>query len=327
MTSLFVYLVLYQSSLYIYAVFSVSAAKNLEQVVDLFVSAEEMFRNPLAPLYTKELGYTTQCLVALQRIFRHCDQDHDGVLSDEEFKQLQFYSLGVMITDDELAQMKALIEENEVSSDEKISQEYLEPIWTNSLRSRGKDMSYTGKLLQVPKGKQKEASASTGITFNGFRKILEMHICRDRQGVVWDILHAYGYGVNLITPPVPDFLTQFGHESDEDDSEEDIDGNDEDRVENIHEGGLLIEVPRGRSLEEAVHHSGCVCLSTRGYTKYLRTATSCSWFCVTSPTYSQQDVVTLLSPQAVDFLYGLFTQKRGIRNEMGLKIAPEVSCV
>jgi hypothetical protein len=329
-----------------------SAATRIDQVVDLIVSAEEMFRCPLAPLYTKELGYTSQCLIALQRIFRHHDQDHDGVLSDEEFKKLQHCSLGINISDDELAQMKALIED--------INEDFLQPIWTNlfpsasfsssstatssSASSASSFTSYTGQPLHLSTtadSKPPLVCSSTGITFSGFRKILEMHICRDRQGVVWDILRAHGYGVDMRTPSVSKLVQGFSHvnnsSDDEDDEEEDDDDTDDEEV-NSDNGAaddgqglghsIGVKIPKNISEKDMTvptyHHPGCVCVP---HITHSQVNQSENWVDLTSPSspnVQTEEVVTLLSPDALDFLHGLFSQKQGSRPDFGLKIAPEV---
>jgi len=329
-----------------------SAAKNLDQVVDLFASAEEMFRSPLAPLYTKELGYTNQCMIALQRIFRHHDQDHDGVLSDEEFKKLQFFSLGITISGDELTQMKALIED--------ISEDYLKPIWTNMfpassfassatattaespMSSTSSFTSYTGQPLHLSNSSSPRqlVSTSTGITFSGFIKILEMHICRDRQGVVWDILRAHGYGVDVRMPSISEMMRRFNNEEDHSDisDNEDDDTDDEDsksgNAKEKHKNNDSCSVINENAIVcGPTIHKGCVCSSARpefNETEYAPSTDtrSSAWVDISSPTTPQstgQQALTLLTPEAVDFLHGLFSQKKGAHQDLGLKIAPELA--
>ncbi|GIY59417.1 hypothetical protein CEXT_444912 [Caerostris extrusa] len=66
------------------------SAKTLKNISELFYYAQKAVLHPTTPLYTTESrDLTEKCKRALTRIFKICDYDNDGILSDYELNQFQ----------------------------------------------------------------------------------------------------------------------------------------------------------------------------------------------------------------------------------------------
>lgn len=66
------------------------SAKAGTQVGEVFYYAQKAVMHPLPPLYdSRTQRLTPRCTRALKRIFTLCDEDKDGILSDEELNNFQ----------------------------------------------------------------------------------------------------------------------------------------------------------------------------------------------------------------------------------------------
>jgi len=83
------------------------SARTGERVKDLLMICYQLVANPVAPLYDAEHNkLKKRCMDAILDIFDRSDIDRDGVLSDDEMKQLQLYVYGAPLEDDELQAIK-----------------------------------------------------------------------------------------------------------------------------------------------------------------------------------------------------------------------------
>ena len=66
-----------------------SARKRL-QVTEVVLYAQRAVLHPTGPMFdTHTQQLTPRCVAALRRIFRLCDKDQDGILSDAELNHFQ----------------------------------------------------------------------------------------------------------------------------------------------------------------------------------------------------------------------------------------------
>ena len=89
------------------------SAKQLANVLDVFVHVQRGVLHPQRPLFlrkTQEL--TDPCLRALKRIFKLCDRDGDGLLSDAELNFFQNACFGAPLDAEEIRGVKAVVRDN-----------------------------------------------------------------------------------------------------------------------------------------------------------------------------------------------------------------------
>nr|CDS28728.1 Ras gene family member T1 [Hymenolepis microstoma] len=86
------------------------SAKSLRNLGETFWFAQKAVLYPTAPLYNAEIKELTPgCVCALSRIFRICDVDNDGYLSDKELEAFQERCFGIPLTAQSLTDVKQLI--------------------------------------------------------------------------------------------------------------------------------------------------------------------------------------------------------------------------
>uniref|UniRef100_A0A0X3NIM9 Mitochondrial Rho GTPase 1 n=1 Tax=Schistocephalus solidus TaxID=70667 RepID=A0A0X3NIM9_SCHSO len=86
------------------------SAKTMRNLSETFWFAQKAVLYPTVPLYradTKEL--TPECIRALTRIFRICDIDNDGYLSDKELEAFQERCFAIPLTAQSLHDVKQLV--------------------------------------------------------------------------------------------------------------------------------------------------------------------------------------------------------------------------
>jgi Ras family protein T1 len=86
------------------------SAKRMLNVTEVFYFAQKAVLYPTAPLYdssTRELR--PRAVQALTRIFRLCDRDCDGVLSDFEFNEFQSRAFHSQLSAEQLIELKMLV--------------------------------------------------------------------------------------------------------------------------------------------------------------------------------------------------------------------------
>jgi len=66
------------------------SARNLKNISEMFYFAQKSVLHPSAPLWDyRQKEMTAKCRKSLTRVFRLCDLDHDGALSDAELSLFQ----------------------------------------------------------------------------------------------------------------------------------------------------------------------------------------------------------------------------------------------
>lgn len=88
------------------------SAKQMINVSEVFYFAQKSVIHPSAPLYDAEENVVRdECLAAMQRIFRHCDLDGDGFLSDMELDYFQRRCFNKPLQKTDIAGIKETITE------------------------------------------------------------------------------------------------------------------------------------------------------------------------------------------------------------------------
>jgi len=143
------------------------SAKNVLRVADIFIKAQQAVLFPFAPLYDLSCGkLTQQCQKAFTRIFRMFDQDHDGLLSNEELDQFQYQTFRVPLVERDLAGWKKAVARNNTIDEEVVRD---------------------GKF-----------------TVAGFLAIFDVFITQNRLDVPWKVLRKFGYQNDLTLKIAPE---------------------------------------------------------------------------------------------------------------------------
>ena len=86
------------------------SAKELKNVSEMFYYAQKAVLYPTAPLYSPvEDNLRPKCLNALQRVFRICDSNADGYLSDDDLKHFQSRCFDTQLESNALQSIKNVI--------------------------------------------------------------------------------------------------------------------------------------------------------------------------------------------------------------------------
>ncbi|KAL5259025.1 hypothetical protein ACHWQZ_G009481 [Mnemiopsis leidyi] len=86
------------------------SAKRLKNISELFYYAQKAVLHPTAPLYSPDMGkLKPACAEALRRVFRICDMDNDGFLSDHELNEFQKRCFNAPLQQSNLMEVKNLI--------------------------------------------------------------------------------------------------------------------------------------------------------------------------------------------------------------------------
>ncbi|KAH8873201.1 Mitochondrial Rho GTPase 1 [Schistosoma japonicum] len=89
------------------------SAKTMLNLSETFWFAQKAVLYPTAPLYNAEKKeLTTECIRALTRIFRICDTDNDGYLSDRELEAFQTRCFSIPLTAQSLHDVKQLVKQS-----------------------------------------------------------------------------------------------------------------------------------------------------------------------------------------------------------------------
>jgi GTPase SAR1 family protein len=141
------------------------SAKNLLNVDEVFLKAQQAVLYPITPLYDLNEGLIADdCRKALTRIFRIYDKDNDGLLSNAEINQFQSDAFSVPLVERDLAGWKKVVSKNNPTTDAVIRD---------------------GKF-----------------TVSGFLAIFDVFITQNRLEVPWKILRYFHYDdqLNLEVP-------------------------------------------------------------------------------------------------------------------------------
>eukprot|EP00095_Tigriopus_kingsejongensis_P010112 maker-scaffold152_size304267-snap-gene-2.26 protein:Tk10112 transcript:maker-scaffold152_size304267-snap-gene-2.26-mRNA-1 annotation:"mitochondrial rho gtpase isoform x3" len=86
------------------------SAKNLKNISEMFYFAQKAVLHPSAPLWNyHEKDLTDKCKKALTRVFKICDQDNDGFLSDVELSLFQRRCFHMDLESGTLDSLKAVV--------------------------------------------------------------------------------------------------------------------------------------------------------------------------------------------------------------------------
>ncbi|XP_064631820.1 mitochondrial Rho GTPase 1-like isoform X2 [Lineus longissimus] len=89
------------------------SAKTLKNISEMFYYAQKAVLHPTAPLYLpEEKELTPACKKALSRIFKICDLDNDGILSDKEINQFQRRCFNAPLQNQALEDVKSVVRKN-----------------------------------------------------------------------------------------------------------------------------------------------------------------------------------------------------------------------
>ena len=136
------------------------SAKNLLNVDEVFLKAQQAVLYPITPLYDLNEGrIADDCRKALTRIFRIYDKDNDGLLSNAEINQFQSDAFSVPLVERDLAGWKKVVSKNNPTTDAVIR---------------------NGKF-----------------TVSGFLAIFDVFITQNRLEVPWKILRYFHYDDDL----------------------------------------------------------------------------------------------------------------------------------
>lgn len=87
------------------------SAKTVSNISEVFYFAQKAVLYPTGPVYdVEEQSLTAAASSALRRIFKLCDKDGDGGLSDKELNDFQFTCFGVYLADKELEGVKTVVQ-------------------------------------------------------------------------------------------------------------------------------------------------------------------------------------------------------------------------
>lgn len=78
------------------------SALRMQNVDEVFFFAVKVVLHPLGPLWDTDVGLTPKCRAAMLNIFRQCDRDADGLLSDDELNTFQIKCFGAPLGLEEL---------------------------------------------------------------------------------------------------------------------------------------------------------------------------------------------------------------------------------
>ncbi|XP_076671104.1 mitochondrial Rho GTPase isoform X3 [Andrena cerasifolii] len=89
------------------------SAKTLQNVSETFYYAQKAVLHPTTPLYNYDAQeLTEECKIALQRIFKICDLDNDGLLNDMELNAFQQWCFNTPLQPQVLEDVKAVLSKN-----------------------------------------------------------------------------------------------------------------------------------------------------------------------------------------------------------------------
>lgn len=89
------------------------SAKDLQNVSELFYFAQKAVLHPTAPLYSiSEGSLKPACITALERIFKICDIDNDGILCDQELNDFQIRCFDAPLQPQALQDVKNIVQHN-----------------------------------------------------------------------------------------------------------------------------------------------------------------------------------------------------------------------
>jgi len=170
------------------------SAKIPLNVSEVFYFAQKAVLYPTAPLYdSREHALKPACVDALRRIFRLCDSDKDGVLSDAELNDFQRKCFDAPLQLQELEGIKDLVLQAPVAGT-RFPYDHLSA--TGSTSSAGiTGPNGNGKHSQPKRPHPHLRDGS--LTLSGFLYLHTLFIQRGRLETTWTVLRTFGYGSDL----------------------------------------------------------------------------------------------------------------------------------
>lgn len=168
------------------------SAKIPLNVSEVFYFAQKAVLYPTAPLYdSREHALKPACVDALRRIFRLCDADKDGLLSDAELNDFQRKCFDAPLQLQELEGIKDLVLQAPIAGT-RFPYDHL---------SASGSTSSSDPSAANP-GSRKNARAhphlrNGSLTLSGFLYLHTLFIQRGRLETTWTVLRTFGYGSDL----------------------------------------------------------------------------------------------------------------------------------
>lgn len=139
------------------------SAKTLKNVPEVFYYAQKSILYPTSPIYDVDKKQLTQQAVkCLTRIFKLCDHDNDGRLSDKELNEFQLKCFGVRLNSPSLQEVKSLL-----------------------------------NIGDSINGDKNENLVNNEITLKGFLYLHTLFIKKGRHETCWTVFKKFGYDKNL----------------------------------------------------------------------------------------------------------------------------------
>ncbi|KAN0064984.1 ERMES complex Ca(2+)-binding regulatory GTPase gem1 [Thecaphora frezii] len=160
------------------------SAKIPLNVSEVFYFAQKAVLYPTAPLYdSREHALKPACVEALRRIFRLCDSDKDGLLSDTELNDFQRKCFDAPLQLSELEGIKDLVAQAPIGSP--FANAYDGSATASSSSANG-ELPFHHPHLR-----------DGCLTMAGFLYLHTLFIQRGRLETTWTVLRSFGYGADL----------------------------------------------------------------------------------------------------------------------------------
>ncbi|UZJ57337.1 hypothetical protein CBS101457_006657 [Exobasidium rhododendri] len=170
------------------------SAKIPLNVSEVFYFAQKAVLYPTAPLYdSKEHALKIACVDALRRIFRLCDSDKDGVLSDAELNDFQRKCFDAPLQAQELEGIKDLVLQAPIAGT-RFPFDHLSASGSTSSAGMG---SANGVSKSTPSKRPHPHLRDGYLTLSGFLYLHTLFIQRGRLETTWTVLRTFGYGSDL----------------------------------------------------------------------------------------------------------------------------------
>ncbi len=176
------------------------SAKLTLNVSEVFYFAQKAVLYPTAPLYDSR-AHTLKpaCVEALKRIFRLCDMDKDGLLSDDELNEFQQRCFDAPLQAQELEGIKEVVTQG--AREMGWNTDVAEAGPSNGAAQHGKGDGYFARASSSDAG----SSGFLGnphlregcLTLAGFLYLNTLFIRRGRLETTWTALRSFGYGSDL----------------------------------------------------------------------------------------------------------------------------------
>ncbi|PWN51168.1 mitochondrial Rho GTPase 1 [Violaceomyces palustris] len=164
------------------------SAKIPLNVSEVFYFAQKAVLYPTAPLYdSREHVLKPNCVDALKRIFRLCDSDKDGLLSDAELNDFQRKCFDAPLQLQELEGIKDLVVQAPIAG--------ARFPYSDQVSATGSSSSANG---DTPSNQHHHPHLRNGsLTLSGFLYLHTLFIQRGRLETTWTVLRSFGYGADL----------------------------------------------------------------------------------------------------------------------------------